>query len=88
MPSLEELSLEEPEIIKQGGRYGVRLKASAPSIHMMAANITTEVNPIVGSPNTLYTQQIRNSPLLFCFFCMYALKSNDSKIFCKTVAKI
>lgn len=49
MPSLEELSLEEPEIIKQGGRYGVRLKASAPSIHMMAANITTEVNPIVGS---------------------------------------
>lgn len=49
MPSLEELSLEEPEIVKQGGRYGVRLKASAPSIHMMAANITTEVNPIVGS---------------------------------------
>ncbi|WP_343264802.1 stage IV sporulation protein A, partial [Ligaoa zhengdingensis] len=49
MPSLEELSLEEPEIIKQGGRYGVRLKASAPSIHMMRANINTEVNPIVGS---------------------------------------
>ena len=49
MPSLEELSLEEPEIVKQGGRYGVRLKASAPSIHMMAANITTEVSPIVGS---------------------------------------
>lgn len=35
MPSLEELSLEEPEIIKQGGRYGVRLKASAPSIHII-----------------------------------------------------
>lgn len=49
MPALEELSLEEPEIVKQGGRYGVRLKASAPSIHMMAANITTEVSPIVGS---------------------------------------
>ena len=49
MPSLEELSLEEPEIVKQGGRYGVRLKASAPSIHMMKADITTEVNPIVGS---------------------------------------
>lgn len=49
MPSLEELSLEEPEIVKQGGRYGVRLKASAPSIHMMAADITTEVSPIVGS---------------------------------------
>ncbi|MBC8570222.1 stage IV sporulation protein A [Zongyangia hominis] len=49
MPSLEELSLEEPEIVKQGGRYGVRLKASAPSIHMMKADITTEVSPIVGS---------------------------------------
>lgn len=49
MPSIEELSLEEPEIVKQGGRYGVRLKASAPSIHMMKANITTEVSPIVGS---------------------------------------
>lgn len=49
MPSLEELTLEEPEIVKQGGRYGVRLRASAPSIHLMKANITTEVNPIVGS---------------------------------------
>lgn len=49
MPSMEELSLEEPEIIRQGGKYGVRLKASAPSIHMMRADITTEVNPIVGS---------------------------------------
>ncbi len=49
MPDTEELSLEEPEIMKQGGRYGVRLRASAPSIHMMKANITTEVSPIVGS---------------------------------------
>ena len=49
MPQLDELSLEEPEIVKQGGRYGVRLKASAPSIHMMKADITTEVAPIVGS---------------------------------------
>ena len=49
MPSIEELSLEEPEIMKQGGRYGVRLRASAPSIHMMKADITTEVSPIVGS---------------------------------------
>lgn len=52
MPSLDELSLEEPEIVKQGGKYGVRLKASAPSIHMMRADITTEVSPIVGSANT------------------------------------
>ena len=49
LPTMEELSLDEPEIMKQGGRYGVRLKASAPSIHMMKANITTEVAPIVGS---------------------------------------
>ena len=49
MPSIEELSLEEPEIMRQGGRYGVRLRASAPSLHIMKANITTEVSPIVGS---------------------------------------
>ncbi len=49
MPSTQELSLEEPEIVKQGSRYGVRLKASAPSIHMLRADIKTEVAPIVGS---------------------------------------
>ena len=49
MPSLEEMTLEEPEIIRQSGRYGVRLRAEAPSIHMMKATITTEVSPIVGS---------------------------------------
>lgn len=48
-PTLDELELEEPEIVKQGGKYGVRLRASAPSIHMMKATITTEVSPIVGS---------------------------------------
>ncbi|MBQ8926697.1 MAG: stage IV sporulation protein A [Oscillospiraceae bacterium] len=49
MPTMEELRLEEPEIIRQGGKYGVRLKASAPSIHMMRAGIRTTVSPIVGS---------------------------------------
>ncbi len=49
MPDITELSLKEPEIVKQGGRYGVRLRASAPSIHLMKADITTEVSPIVGS---------------------------------------
>lgn len=48
MPGREELRLEEPEIVRQGGRYGVRLKASAPSIHMIMANIETEVSPAVG----------------------------------------
>ncbi|MBQ7737745.1 MAG: stage IV sporulation protein A [Oscillospiraceae bacterium] len=47
-PSREELKLEEPEIVRQGGRYGVRLKASAPSIHMIMANIETEVSPALG----------------------------------------
>ena len=49
MPSMEELSLDEPEIIKQNGKYGIRLRASAPSVHMLKTNITTEVTPIVGS---------------------------------------
>ena len=49
MPDMDELSLEEPEIIKQGGKYGVRLRASAPSIHMMKAGINTTVSPIVGT---------------------------------------
>lgn len=49
MPTIDELSLEEPQIIKQSGRYGIRLKASAPSIHMMRVETNTEVTPIVGS---------------------------------------
>ena len=49
MPDIDQLSLNEPEIIKQGGRYGVKLSASAPSIHMLRANIQTEVAPIVGT---------------------------------------
>lgn len=49
MPTPDELELEEPEIMRQGGRYGVRLRACAPSLHIMKANIHTEVAPIVGS---------------------------------------
>ena len=48
-PQMDELTLEEPEIVKQGNKYGVKLKASAPSIHMIRADIETEVSPIVGS---------------------------------------
>ena len=47
--TIDELTLEEPEIMKQGGRYGIRLKASAPSIHMIRADIETAVSPIVGN---------------------------------------
>ncbi len=49
MPDIEELKLEEPEIVKQNAGYGVRLKASAPSVHMIRANIEAEVSPIVGT---------------------------------------
>lgn len=49
MPAIDELTLDEPKIIKQSGKYGVRLKASAPSIHMMRVQTRTEVTPIVGS---------------------------------------
>ncbi len=48
-PGVSDLSLEEPVIVKQPGGYGVKLRASAPSIHMIKANIQTEVNPIVGT---------------------------------------
>lgn len=49
VPGLDELKLEEPEIMKQGGRYGVRLRASAPSIHMIRADVEASVSPIVGT---------------------------------------
>ena len=48
-PSLSEMYLEEPELIKQGGRFGVRLKASAPSFHVLRANISTEITPLIGT---------------------------------------
>ena len=48
-PSIDDLVLEEPEMIKQGSRFGVRLKATAPSIHLIKTNVETEVSPIVGS---------------------------------------
>ena len=49
MPTMDELKLEEPEIVRQSGKYGIRLRASAPSIHMMRIYTTAEVTPIVGS---------------------------------------
>ena len=48
-PKSEEMVLDEPKIIKQGGRYGIKLKACAPSIHLMRADIETSVSPIVGT---------------------------------------
>ncbi|MGI6488624.1 MAG: stage IV sporulation protein A [Syntrophomonadaceae bacterium] len=48
-PSLEEMFLEEPELIRQGSRFGVRLRARAPSLHVIRADITTEITPIIGT---------------------------------------
>ncbi len=48
-PTLSDMTLEEPAMVKQGGKFGVKLKASAPSYHIMKVDIETEVNPIVGS---------------------------------------
>ena len=48
-PIFEEIKLEEPEIVKQGSSFGVKLNASAPSYHIIRANIQTEVSPIVGT---------------------------------------
>ncbi|MBQ9760956.1 MAG: stage IV sporulation protein A [Clostridia bacterium] len=49
MPDVEELHLEEPQIVKQAGGYGVKLRAAAQSVHMIRANIETEINPMVGT---------------------------------------
>lgn len=48
-PDRTEIALEEPEVIRQGNKYGVKIHASAPSIHLIRANIETEIAPIVGS---------------------------------------
>ena len=50
-PSIDDLVLEEPEMVKQGSRFGVKLKATAPSLHIIKTNVKTEVSPIVGSEN-------------------------------------
>ena len=48
-PMKRDISLEEPQLVKHGNKYGIRIKAQAPSIHMIRANISTEIAPIVGT---------------------------------------
>lgn len=48
MPAAEEMKLESPEVIRKGNSYGIRLKAGAPSIHMMRVDIDTQISPMVG----------------------------------------
>lgn len=49
VPSIDELKIEEPTLVKQNGRYGVKLKATAPSLHIMKVDVMTEVSPTVGN---------------------------------------
>ncbi len=48
-PRKDEIALEEPTVIKQGSKFGVKIKAASPSIHLIRADIETEIAPIVGS---------------------------------------
>lgn len=48
MPNSDEMSLQKPEIVRKGGAFGVKLKAGAPSIHMIRVDIDTEISPMVG----------------------------------------
>ena len=83
-PSIDELILEEPEMIKQGSRYGVKLKAKAPSIHMIRADIETEVSPIVGSEKQ--SQELVES--LLSDFESDPKKIWDSNIFGKSLHEL
>ncbi|HOE57323.1 MAG TPA: stage IV sporulation protein A [Bacillota bacterium] len=67
-PSVEEIKLEEPVIVKQGSKFGVRLRASAPSLHIIKTDIETEIAPIVGTEKQseefikYFMEEFENSP--------------------------
>ncbi len=71
MPTADEMTLEEPEIVKRGGRYCVKLKASAPSIHMISATLETEVSPAIGGEHS--SEDMIN-------YLMQAFEGDTSKI--------
>ena len=60
-PSMEELALDEPEVTRQGGQYGVRIKAAAPSLHLVRVDVGAEVNPVVGTEEqaTAFAKQLQ-----------------------------
>ncbi len=68
MPDRENITLEEPELIKHGTKYGIKIKANAPSLHFIKANVTTEIAPIVGTEEQAkdflanMKEQLRTSP--------------------------
>lgn len=66
-PQLSDITLEEPELIRHGNKYGVKLKATSPSVHLIRANIETEIAPIVGSEDQAkdliaYIKEGQNTP--------------------------
>lgn len=83
-PSLEEMTLDEPELIKQGSRFGVRLKATAPSIHMIRVDVESEFAPIVGTEK----QSEELVRYLMQDFEKDPLKIWESDIFGKSLAAI
>ena len=82
-PNRDEISLNQPEVIRHGNKYGVKIKAISPSIHMIKANIETEIAPIVGSE-----QQAQD---LIKYIGENAVSENgiwDTNIFGKTVEQL
>ena len=67
-PRLDEMELQEPEVFKQGDKYGVRITAKAPTLHIIRTDITTEVSPVVGSEKQSedlvesFKDELENSP--------------------------
>ena len=66
-PQLCDITLEEPELIRHGNKYGVKLKATSPSVHLIRANIETEIAPIVGNEDQAkdliaYIKEGQNTP--------------------------
>ena len=78
----DEISLEKPELIKHGNKFGVKIKASSPSIHMIRANIETEIAPIVG------TQEQANDLIGFINQADMERGIWDTNIFGKTVEQL
>lgn len=81
-PEKEEITLDKPEVIRHGNKYGVKIKATSPSIHMIRANIETEIAPIVGTKEQAddliaYIEQADESESIW-----------DTNIFGKTVEQL
>lgn len=84
LPMKEEITLEDPEIIRQGNKFGVKIKATAPSIHMIQTDIETEIAPIVG------TEEQANDLIQYMQECTGDLPEGiwDINIFGKTMKQL